>query len=144
MFPKREACPSCPSLFTLLGVIPPSFIHPYLQDIRQPGLTGGLSIISPHYYQPSNFTPALLSITDVGLAGDFAKISKEFIANGFNQLACQVSCQVSISGRLYIDAVTLQSKSIPDYNYAPWPYVIFPNDIVSCPIKAETNSHMQC
>lgn len=33
-----------------------------------------------------------------------------------------------------------ESKSIPDYDYAPWPYVIFPNDIVSCPIKAGTGS----
>lgn len=33
-----------------------------------------------------------------------------------------------------------ESKSIPDYDYVPYPYVMFPNDIVSCPIKSGSGS----
>jgi hypothetical protein len=33
-----------------------------------------------------------------------------------------------------------ESKAIPDYDYVPYPYVLFPKDIVSCPLKAKTGS----
>lgn len=90
--------------------------------------------------------PTLLSITDRRLAGGFAKISKEFTANGL-----QPTCLSSIDLRAIIlqyrnRSVTIhtqkngENKPIPDHGYAPWPYVIFANDIVSCPMKAEKNS----
>lgn len=89
--------------------------------------------------------PTLLSITDRGLAGDFAKISKEFTANGL-QPTCLSSPDlraIILECRNHSATINTQkngeNKPIPDHGYAPWPYVIFANDIVPCPMKAETN-----